>query len=189
MSLGDHVRFVWQVLNKPILGTEARTPVIRVRIPGRISDRALVAIAVVLALGLAADMAGWINFSAINPFKRYLAWANTVICELGWWGYSKGMLANAAMFFCLTLLPAWFMVGLSWRKTGQLIRTKTNMPADGRPWFSIQLIEGAAAVRQGKQQRIALFIVAVVMVWITFWIFPDILKIFLVSPRDLKVCQ
>ena len=190
--MSDHhpIRSFWQYLNKPLPGTRERQPPVIVE--GRISRKTLGAVGVVLMLcvaaGIAAEMAGWWQPPRIDPFKPYFAWANSVMCQTGWGGYSQGMLALAAAVAVSGFLPIWLLWGWVWYTAHQLVRRQTNMPQSGKPWFPLQLLEGPAAVRRGRYMQIVAGGMTIPLLWITCVLFPDVVQLFLVPPSGLKIC-
>ena len=190
MSDQHPIRSFWQYLKKPLPGTRERQPPVIVE--GRISRKTVGAVGAVLmrcvVAGIAAEMADWWQPPRINPFKPYFAWANSVMCQTGWGGYSQGMLALAAAVAVSGLLPIWLLWGWVWYTAHQLVRHQTNMPKSGKPWFPLQLLEGPAAVRRGRYMQIVAGLMTIPLLWITCVLFPDVLQLFLVSPSGLKVC-
>lgn len=184
------VTTIWQRLNQPLPGTSPRQPVVWVE--GRIRRSWLVAGGLLALLGLvagvAAEMAGWIRVPSLHPFKPYFAWAEGMMCEAGWRGYSKGMLALAAAYLLFALLPLWLMCVAAWVQARRLVRRQTNMPASGRPWLPLRLVEGPAAVRQGRMMQLGVGLMVCWLLWMSFGLFPELLKMFLVPPSELKTC-
>ena len=192
MTLGARLGSLWRRLNMPLPGTKARREgVVRI-VEGRISKKTLTVVAaaglVGTAIGIVTDIAGWISWPKSEPFKLYFAWADSLMCEPGWGGYSRGMWATVVAIGLVALLPVWLICGWVWVKGRQLVRQKTNLPVHGRPWFPLRLIEGQAALRRGRWMQVFACMLMLYLAWATVMPFRELVEYLLVPPSALKSC-